>query len=302
MFDVKDIPIPPEFSEEQLKRAKDSGHYEGIFFEWYKYAAQMAALISHIQKDSPAFRKIPNQHYHVLIGLLNRCARLMLATLALSHEGKFGETTVIIDRCVNESGMKLIWLCTDLSQEKFNMYLADGLKADLELKGSINKNIAERQGNLKKIEERMLASINDCIRNSELTEEQISSSKKLPNTADILTDIGFDRLMYISVQKMGSHHVHGTWTSLLSHYLEKEDGGELLLPRGNNVSAHSNQFAMCSLIVLKAARCYCAYALDESGAKAINDLLEYSEKEITEMLGVASMGDFENIEQVSENR
>src|SRR6266480_119580 len=70
-------------------------------------------VAAHIQRSTLAFRHIPSQHYHVLVGLLNRCARLMLSNIALSHEGKFGETTAIIDRCIFETAVKLTWLCID---------------------------------------------------------------------------------------------------------------------------------------------------------------------------------------------
>ena len=86
------------------------------------------------------------QRYYVLIGLLNRCARLMLSNVALSHERKFGETTAIVDRCIFESAVKIIWLCHAASDEEFTRYLADGLKTEVEFKARIEADIAANGG------------------------------------------------------------------------------------------------------------------------------------------------------------
>ena len=98
-----DIPEPPEFTEEELAKAKETGRYHLIFFEWYKFVAQISSLLACIESRSEVFRDVPKLHHQVLMGLMNRCARLMLANIALSHGGKFGESTAIIERSVLES-------------------------------------------------------------------------------------------------------------------------------------------------------------------------------------------------------
>src|ERR1700761_2100786 len=104
------IPKPPTFSEEEMRTCREAGDYMPILFEWYRYVGLLCVFCISIRPDSPAYNSVPPQHYYVLIGLLNRCARLMLSNLALSHEGNFGETTVIVDRCIFESAVKIIWL------------------------------------------------------------------------------------------------------------------------------------------------------------------------------------------------
>jgi hypothetical protein len=90
------------------------------------------------------------------MGLVNRCARLMLSNVALSHDGKFGETTAIVDRCIFESALKIIWLCRSASQEEFTRYIATGLKTELEFKAAIEANIMANDGVPVPIEKRML--------------------------------------------------------------------------------------------------------------------------------------------------
>jgi hypothetical protein len=102
------IPDPPSFSDEDIRHCRETGDYKPILFEWYKFVASLGFVLVNIVPTCPEFRSIPAQHYHVLMGLLNRCTRLMLSNVALSHEGKFGENTAIVDRCVFESAIKII--------------------------------------------------------------------------------------------------------------------------------------------------------------------------------------------------
>lgn len=118
--DLKDIiPNPPKFSDEDMQRCRDTGDYKPVLFEWYKFVGSLCVVVANIRPDCPVYRAIPPQHYYVLAGLLNRCARLMLSNVALSHEGKFGETTAIVDRCIFETAVKIIWLSHNASQEEF---------------------------------------------------------------------------------------------------------------------------------------------------------------------------------------
>jgi hypothetical protein len=104
------LPDLPVFTDEQIRQCRETGDFRPVLFEWYKFVGSLAILLAHIQRQSLAFRPIPAGHYHVLIGLLHRCARLILSNVVLSHQGRFGETTAIIDRCIFESAVKLLWL------------------------------------------------------------------------------------------------------------------------------------------------------------------------------------------------
>lgn len=178
---------------------------------------------------------------------------------------KFGETTAIVDRCIFESAVKIVWLCSGPSPEKFTRYLADGLKTELEFKAKIESNIAARSDEALGIETRMLTSVRNHMAAAGLTEAQISEAKKLPDLASMLSAIGFDRLIYITAQKIGSHHVHGTWPSLLFHYLEEEPRGSgTFIPRGHDCATHVNQFMFVPLIVLAALSAYVNYVFERT--------------------------------------
>ncbi|MDO8335734.1 MAG: DUF5677 domain-containing protein, partial [Candidatus Saccharibacteria bacterium] len=191
------IPLPPEFTEELLNRCCNSGEYSPVMFEWYKYVGRLANYFSCISLASPTRRDIDPVHHSILIGLLNRCSRLILSNITLSHEGLFGETTSIIDRCIFESAIKLNWLCTNPSDDHFNRFIAEGLKTEIEFKQNIEENIRNRDGNVMVIEERMLHSIGNYFRKAGLTEEFVSQSRKLPNLAQMIEQVGHGRLAYV---------------------------------------------------------------------------------------------------------
>lgn len=266
MISENEMPQVPTITQEQLEQARESEDYCPILFEWYKFVGEVSNFIARLSPDSPAFINIPPIHHAIFTGLLNRCSRLMLANINLSHKGLYGETTAIIDRCIFESCIKLIWLCNDNTEEKFQRYLADGLKAELRLKNKINTNIASRKENQLVIEKRMLESIERYVTSTKLTEEQVKSIKKLPSLWDMITEIENDDLTYIVGQKIGSHHVHGTWPSLYMHYITLDESG-FYAPRDHDSATHVNQYIITSLFVLRALEAYIKFIVVENDTK-----------------------------------
>ena len=94
--------------------------------------------------------------------------------------------------------------------------------------------------------------------------------------------LGYDRLMYIAAQKIGSHHIHGTWSALLSHYLEErsEIDGLAFGPSTGPCDTHINQFMFIPRIVLHAMGTFVRYVLNDREAQVLSDLFDSTEKEI----------------------
>ncbi|MBB5446460.1 hypothetical protein HDG38_005095 [Paraburkholderia sp. WSM4177] len=216
---------------------------------------------------------------------------MMLSNISLSHEGRFGETTAIVDRCIFESCVKVSWLCKDQGNgERFARYIADGLQSELELMQSIDRAVSSRGGVLA-IEKRMLDSIGTHIRRSGLTETEISDARKLPSLAAMLEEIGQDRLLYVVGQRLGSHHVHGTWSSLLLHYLDHDDSG-LFRPRGHDCSTHVNQYMLVPLLVLNAMTSFVEFVIaDEDDRLPLVQLFDSIREELERIFKVVSAGD-----------
>lgn len=293
------FPDPPSFSPEDMEHCRDTRDYVPVIFVWYEYVFKLCTIVSHIQRDSPAFRPIRARNYYVLMGLLHRCAKLMAANMALSHEGKFGEATSIIDRCIFESAINIMWLCVNNTQEEFTRFLADGLRSDLEMKAVINNIIRENGGTVRNIEHRMISSINSCITASGLEERDISLSKKKRDVASIMDALGYRRLSYIAQQKMGSHNIHGTWTCLLNYYLTDDDEPPAncnFSPRGHDCPTHVNQYASISTIVLKAMAEYLRLCLDNEFAIPLIDFCQSISEEIHRIWREAAGDDWDHFE------
>lgn len=291
------LPDAPEIDELQYQECQRTGDFRSILFEWYKYVGRISNYFASVELRSPAIRDISKIHHSVLIGLLNRCSRLILSNVTLSKEGRFRETTSIIDRSIFESAIKLSWLCIKQDEESFNRFIAEGLKTEVEFKDIIKQKINSNEGKIKIVEDNMLTSIENYINKSGLDEETIKKSKKLPNLAQMIEDIGKDRLAYVVGQRIGSHHVHGTWVSLWFDYLTEEDG--IVYPRDHNCPTHSNQYVYISLSVLEALSGYVKYLfLDQVMCEEIIGLLEAATQEIVDILHEMSKSDYVYINKI----
>ncbi len=252
------VPKIPEFPEELWEQCRKDGDFMPIFFELYQEVGLLCNTAASLLRESPAFRAVPPAHYAALTGMLNRCSRLMLANVHLTADGLFGETLVLISRCIMESTIKVRWLCLKDSVESFERYLADGLKKDIELKDIIETNVREREGKRLPIEERMLNSVNRCVRLSGMSESQIRDAKKLPDLRSMQQDLKLPKGYYLVTQSLASHPVHGTWTDLVLNYLEEGSDGNLQ-PRDHDCPPSPTQFVMTSCVVLQSVESFLRY-------------------------------------------
>ena len=290
------LPDVPEISDEQLAKCRETGDFSPVLFEWYKFTGLLCNFFARLQADSPAITAPPPRDYAVLVGLLNRISRLMLSNVALSHEGLFGETTAIIDRCIFESAIKSIWLCETDSADRFDRLVADGLKTKLKFKEQIEGNIAER-GEPVVIESRMLESIERYIQSSNLAATDIAATPKLPNLASMIDAVRRHKLLYLVGQRIGSHHVRGTWPSLRLHYLEEVDG--VLVPRDHDCGTHVNQYVFVPLIVLDTLQSFVSFVFaDPTDREAMIGLLDSVEQEIMAINAEVVGDDFERTAEV----
>lgn len=298
MSDTSEFPSPPVIAEAQMQQCRDTDDFSPVLFEWYKYIAVVANFFACLRQDSPAVRNFPHPHYAALVGLLNRCSRLMHSNVVLSHEGLFGETTAILDRCIFETSVRIVWLCRQRTDDAFARFFAEGLKTELALKVRINANIAARGTGELAIERRMLGSVQRCIQTSGLTDAQIEGGKKLPDLAAMIESLKQDRLMYIVGQKLGSHHVHGTWPSLLFHYLDRDEDGTWH-PRDHNCPTHVNQYVFVPLVVLSAVKAFIEFVFDgPEDIEPLRSLIESIEQEIVGINHEAVGTDYELAEEI----
>lgn len=291
------LPQPPKIDEATWQKCRETGDFCPVLFEWYKFVGALCNFFATIRGDSDDIKEVPALHYAVLVALLNRCSRLMLANIALSHKGLFGETTAILDRCIFESVVKIMWLCANGDAASFERLILDGLKSEVEFKKLILDNVKTRGGSKLIIEERMLSSIDNYLATVPTTEAAVDASPKLPDMASMITLIGHGRMVYVVGQRMGSHHVHGTWPSLWRDYLEEHDGA--LGPRDHDCPTHENQYVFVMLMVLDAMRSFIDFAAKPGeGRTAFTGLLDSVQDEINNLNAELVGGDFEHVQQI----
>lgn len=294
------LPDAPVITEEDMQRCRDTGDFSPVLFEWYKFVGGLCVTFANLLQNSPPVRKdIGGRDYGILIGLINRCARLILANVALSHKGNFGESTSILDRCIFESCVVLIWLCNSKIKDKFERYIASGLKTELELKSEVQKSIKARNGVVLNIEKRMLNSVEECLSEADFDEEKIKNTKALPDIASMLDSIGHQRISYTTGQKIGSHHVHGTWVGLRNHYIELAKDGTYRTKQASET--HINQYVYITYIVLQSLSNFVNYVFDshEYEKGCVLKLFEDTAEEITKLNKEIIGADFEKVKNES---
>jgi len=257
----------PHIAEEQWAACEADGDYWPVAFEYYKYVGHLCSVCSNIDRRSPAVHELSTLEFGVLVGLLNRCARLMLANLSLFSSRLFRETTTIVDRCIFESCIKLAWLCQQNSPESLERFLADGLKAELELKDHVEANVAGRGGAVLPIEQRMVAATNALLESADLDAAAVLAAKKLPDLASMMRDLGLERLHYVVLQRGGSHSVHGTWPALRRDFLELDGEGELVA-RDHDCATQVDQLVVTMLHVLIALNSFVGHVFEDDVRKA----------------------------------
>jgi hypothetical protein len=252
------LPAHPSPTDDDMAHFKFSDWAE-LFFEWHRTVGSLAITFSFMRFESPAITRINRLKYTILVALLNRCGRLVMANLCLASDNRHDEVIGIINRSLHETAIKLMWLCQSRTSDRFRRFLSDGLKGDLELQGHIRKNILIRGFKIE-LESRMLRSIQNSISTSQMRVKSIRSTKKLPDLATMMKQAGLDDLNYVIVQRIGSHYVHGTWTGLLVQSLEPDkDGNPILKDRFN--PPHPNQLMHSSLLLLLALRSFLSFAI-----------------------------------------
>lgn len=258
---------PPEFSKEHEEEFRRLGNPMPMMFEWYKNVALVAIDMASIDKDQPSVKTLPPVQEAILRGLLYRCARLMLSILRVGRGGAGGETIAILVRCVGESALTLQWVCAN-AEEGFSHYLASGLRTDLYLRELVTNNVQGREGSALPIETRILDSIERCFAAAGVTETAVRESSSIPNLEVMCSQLGYGDRLYVGLQRMGSHAVHGTWTDLLLHYVEEDRDGMFRLRDSDESATDYIQLLLPSILVLDALGAYVTFLIQDASLRS----------------------------------
>ncbi len=271
---------PPEFPEEMLKKCRRHNDFTAVAFEWSKYIGVLCIKMASIDTSSLRLQNLELINIVILQGLLNRCSRLFYSIVYLGASNKFDETIRIISRCLIETLFKIKWLIKKSDSNSFKRYLRDSLAGDKEFKDIIESEIIKHSGKKLVIEERMLKSIKRCFNLAGMTTEDFSKYKRMPNFRELCKQIDYDDMAYVTMMRMGSHAIHGTWTDLLANYIEHEDDNFTL--KDNNKTAPSeNYYTVNNIFALDVFTDYLSYILaEQSEANKIIEIITGIKDEI----------------------
>jgi hypothetical protein len=172
------FPSTPTFDDALLNSCDVEGEFRPILFELYKHVGLLAHAASRVSFKSGSVRVKDTRAFTTVKGLMHRMCRLMLANVALSYEGLYGETTLIVDRCIFESSVIVSWIVKGTNGDEINRYLASGLKAELELQREIETRITQRSGIVLPIENRMLKAIESMCKAADLTVKKLKKRRR----------------------------------------------------------------------------------------------------------------------------
>jgi len=259
MFKI--LPKYPYISEELLDRCNQKNDYTEYLFETFKHIGKCVLTIAEIQPESHSLKKFNKIQYAIYTGLLNRCSRLMLSYIELSYQGIFGETTSILDRCICETLVRLMWLTREDQIERANRFIADSLKKDLEFKQLIIDD-ADNQRYQTNIGKELIKTIDKFVSDSEISEEEVAKTNNLPKFNQMIKSIQMPDRYYQLIQKQRSHSVHGSWTDLLRNYLRKDANGNFTL-RDHGIKTKAEQFLFLIDMVIMTIVNYLKYIIKD---------------------------------------
>jgi hypothetical protein len=223
-------------------------------FELYKYTAVFTYVVANLHDETMPNGVLPRDR-EILAGLLSRIAKFMAAVMQLSDGARDKrEVVTALNRSIVESVVNLKFLMTKNEPRFFSQFVEFSLGPERELYDHVQKNIQAR-GETWPVEDRMLKSIQRICRLSGLSidEVRVKYGDWGGGLRERLKAIGFED-GYVSLQRIPSHSVHGSWVDLLFHYLKDSDDG--FIPRTDRQEVDPRLWLPTCVIVANALSQY----------------------------------------------
>jgi len=142
----------------------------------------------------------------------------------------------------------------------------------------------------------MLRSVDECLSEAGFDEEKIINTKRLPNLANMLDSLRHPRFAYTAGQRIGSHHVHGTWVGLRNHYIEIDNNGEYRTKDPS--TTHVNQYVYIAFIVVEGLSNFVNFVFEarEEEIEIIINLFNETAEEISKINTEIAGTDFDDVQ------
>jgi hypothetical protein len=168
----------------------------------------------------------------ILGGHLVRLYKLIHVILDQSCQNR-RESAFIASRLHFETVVNFFFLTDRYSEEAMDDFALYSLQHEVRLIDRIRQNIADRNGKVLPIEDRMLRSISKTFDRADATEQGAREWKKGPwsrlNLFERAKAVGLDEA-YLAVFGGGSLIVHGNWSDFDQHHLRYDEGERRFKP------------------------------------------------------------------------
>lgn len=246
---------PVRVDDDALRMCAEQGSFTPLAFELYKETGVILAICSHSYIGGAPGEGGLNRNQAICAGLLVRIVKFMTAVTQLISSADRGEVVVALERSILESAVNLRFLILNNDASTYEQFIRSGLGPERELFDVIQQNIQKRGGEVLPIEDRMLKSIDRSCSLGALKIQEISP--KFENWGGGLKKrleaLG-EEYLYLTIQRIPSHAIHGSWVDLILYHLEEKDHGFAPNPSWSRVDPR----LLCPpcLLVLDAARSY----------------------------------------------
>ena len=219
-------------------------------------------------------------HQAVCGALLVRISKYMLSICKLGHGEEHGETMFALTRCVTESAINLQFLLSKNDPRYFERFVDDGLRAERELYKQITDNTSDRGGKYLAIERNMMTSIENVFRKSQLSlDDEPKRGVSLGSYESRLRHLGLQDL-YLALQRIGSHSIHGTWGDLVLYHLDHD--GQKFHPNFGHAKTRGKLFTLPAVIVAKSISAYLSAYFEPDEVEPLQTRLKQLQNSLAE--------------------
>jgi hypothetical protein len=243
---------PTEVTGELLRQCREKEDFTELAFKLYRETGCVLSVVAHAYIGQPGSKMALKLEQAICAGFVIRIVKFMISVVQLGEQADRGEVILALNRSIFESAVNLRVLVLKNSYDEF---IKSGLSVERELYDLIASNIQARGGEVLPIESRMLESVQHTFDRSGCKLEDVNAKFKPwgGGMRNRLKDIGWAEA-YVSMERIPSHAVHGTWVDLLFHHLKPADGR--FAPDATWLSIDSRYLNPVCIVVLEAARDY----------------------------------------------
>jgi Family of unknown function (DUF5677) len=257
---------PPDFDDASISSFVDENREPEAISIWYRFLRDTCVQLSTLPHERVGDgSRLGNA---VIRGLLDRIAQLLNSQIVLlAAESHVTETLSVIDRCLHEACVNVIWLCsnsfTDCKEPRIRDFVAESIDKMKSADEAIHARAAFEGRQLSPMEERLVGMRGQLMTNAGLSEMDVRKRTKLPKFEERAVAAGYDKTDAIYIHSLKSDAVHGGWATLHIFHLDFADG-EAAFPRNNRTPRDWIEGAFIVLMLLRALKLVAMYLAESA--------------------------------------